>query len=1442
LGHTEPHWFITSANSRARSLTVVICMHLTLDTLEHTVLSQILQQHAAFDPERVAYTFLADGQSAAVHMTVGQLARRAAGVAAELHALELVGKPVLLLFRAGPEYLCALIGCFWAGAIAVPAYPPSNKHGGRVNVRIAQVIADAGAYVALTTQQLAESLSQVPELAGVRLHAVDMWFEATRGARVEPAHTAQAPCLLQYTSGSIAEPKGVVVSHAQLLANVRLMTQANRKIPRGPLATWLPPYHDMGLVGTLLWPVADGRPIVQMPPDAFIRRPIRWLRALSEYGATITAGPNFALELCVRRVTKDERRDLDLSQLQALFTGAEPVRAATLDAFAALYAAHGFRREAFAPCYGMAEATLFVTGRVDDSAGLVAPTIIACSTHELGREQARPARPGEAAQRIVGCGAALPDMTIRIVAASDHRVLEDGAVGEIWLQSACVASGYWQRPDATATTFGARTEPDHAGPFLRTGDLGFLSGGELFIMGRIKDVIIVRGIKHHAHDLEQTVQDLHPALVRDAGAAVSLEIDNAEQVCIVQEVDLREKPDTAALLQAIVHAVQTRHELALHTVVLIKRGSAHKTASGKIMRRALLAAFKDGSLPTVALWQTPTAQPLQPSAAHDQLQTDVHQVPSQRRIAAIEHFLRSQVAERAQLSPADVELSVPLANFGIDSVATIELAEALESWLGEPVPATLTADHPTIAAIARALVTQPGPAPRLRLPQTTPAPKARRGGADREAIAVVGMACRFPGARSLHEFWQLLQQGRHAITPTPASRAALSPTLRFGGFIDDIELFDAGFFGITPREAARMDPQQRLFLEVVWHALEDAGIAPARLRKSQAGVFAAVCGSDHALVHSADLQRVDADFGMGHSASVVANRVSYFLDLQGPSLAFDAACASSLVALHAATQSLLQDESELAIVGGVNAVLAPQPGLFLANARTLSQDGRCKAFDTSADGFVRSEGCGVVILKKLSQAVIDNDRIYALMVGSAIGHNGMSQGLMMPSVSAQTQVMRRALARARLDPSALDAIEAHGVGAPIADTQELRALGDLLRSAPRPKPCWLGSVKTNIGHLEAASGMASVIKAALSLHHEQIPGHLHLDSAHEALRQSARELAVPSATVAFPRNERPRYTGVSAFGMGGANAHVILAEAPPSAAATSALVTEATTERPSHVLCLSARSPAALTQLVHAYADHLAAPESPRNAPLADVCYTANTGRQHFRARAAFVASDLAELQIALARFAPSATTREQSSGRVGCAFGHLRPQPAATRVLYETQPVFAGAFETACEWLEAEHPDALAALRQTPLSAAAAAALSVATSYAQWSLLLSLNIAPDALYGAGAGEFLALSASGVLTWPTGIRLAYLRQLFDTPAATDSAAHLSSELARCRPSPAQTTLWLASRADSEPLTDGSLLSNTDLNLCLLAAESHEPDTHNLGLTQSEDRLWCTFGP
>ena len=637
-----------------------------------------------------------------------------------------------------------------------------------------------------------------------------------------------------------------------------------------------------------------------------------------------------------------------------------------------------------------------------------------------------------------------------------------------------------------------------------------------------------------------------------------------------------------------------------------------------------------------------------------------------------------------------------------------------------------------------------------------------------EPIAIVGMGCRFPGgANDPITFWQLLHDGVDAIREIPAERwdvaAHYDPDpdvpgkmyTRYGGFVGGVDQFDPEFFGISPREASSMDPQQRLLLEVCWEALENAGHAPERLRRSQTGVFIGSSTDDYAQLSigldTADA--IDAYTSLGTYRSVAAGRLAYLLGLQGPAVQLDTACSSSLVAVHLGCQSLRAGECELALVGGVNLILSPLSVVGRCALKALSADGRCRTFDAAADGFGLGEGCGVLVLKRQSDAVADGDNILALIRGSAVNHDGPSSGLTVPNELAQEELLRQALRNARAEPHDVHYVDAHGTATALGDPIEVGALGTVFCKERREDdPLVIGSVKTNIGHLEAAAGVAGIMKVALAFLHEEIPQHLHFTQPNPHIPWAELPITVPTERTPWPRGQAARLAGVSSFGLSGTNAHVVLQEPPVQELAGD------DAERPLHVLALSAKTKQALHELTERYVTHL---DVNPGLDVGDVCHTANAGRSHFQHRLAVVAERSAELRDKLSAVSAGDCVAAAGRPKVGFLFtGQGSQYPGMGRQLYQTQPTFRRMLDRCDEILhDSLQPRLLevlygegkdsALLNETTYTQPALFALEVSLA----ELWRSWGIEPVVAMGHSAGEYAAACVAGVFSLEDGLKL-----------------------------------------------------------------------------------------
>lgn len=1208
---------------------------------EVTTLVDLLKVRADCYRDMYAFDYTPDGDRH-LQLTYQELDLKARAIGSALQQQGAAGERVLVICPTGLEFIAGLFGCFYAGAVGVPVHPPV---GNKLMARVASIVGHAQARFALTTADIQPAITAVvdglPGGASLRWIATDAVDPGAAAQWFEPDVKPDTTAFIQYTSGSTSTPKGVVLSHINLLSNLEAIRRLWTADDRTAGVSWLPLHHDMGLIAGILETVHAGGKCYLMPPSVFIERPMRWLEAISHTRATISGAPNFAFELCIERSSAQERAALDLSNWTYCFCGAEPVRESTIQRFADAFAPAGFQLEAFHPVYGLAEATLLVSGRSD----WTLPVVRHLDRAALSENRVVDVAPNEAAAAIVGCGQGQHTIEVVIADPATRQSCADDEVGEIWVSGPSIPRSYWGRPAESADTFSAFLSDSGRGPFLRTGDLGFLRDGELFITGRLKDLIIIRGRNHFPEDIESTVQNSHPALLRGRGAAFSVapHNDGAEQLVVVQEV-IRERLgdlDPSDLIDSIRTGISTNHDIQAHAIVLVQPFRIPTTSSGKIRRTACRERFLDGDLEAFAEWHaplppigSPTPSPAEPSATH-----------TAKEIAA---WVVSRLAEEFGLLTTEIDTSRQLAHYGMDSVHAIRLTAALGAWLEREVSPTAPYDYPTIDLLAQHLADDVPIAVSAAAEASDNADARGRG--DEEPVAIIGIGCRFPGADGPAAFWQLLSDGVDAISEVPPDRwdadefydpAGKTPgtaTTRWGGFLDQVDLFDAEFFGISPRESARMDPQQRLLLEVSAEALEDAGQVPERLAGSSTGVFIGISTYDYGHLQLADLKAVDVYTGTGSTLSIAANRLSYVYDFRGPSMAIDTACSSSLVAVHMACRSLRDGECTLAVAGGANVMLSPAPSINFSLAGVMAPDGRCKTFDARADGYVRGEGAGIVVLKPLSAALADGDPVYAVIRGSAINQDGRTNGLMAPNRLSQEAVVAEAYRSANLHPGVVQYVEAHGTGTSLGDTIEANALGAVVGAGRAPDSCCLiGSVKTNIGHLEAAAGVAGLIKVALSLAHRMIPPSLNFVTPNANIDFNGMGLRVPTALTPWPDGGRA-VAGVSSFGFGGANAHVVLTEAPHVRAP---LADDDTAKPRLQLLPLSARSPEALTALAERYEQALET-----CVHLADLCYTAGARRGHHPYRLAVIGDSPTRMREALAAYRRGEPHAGTSNGR----------------------------------------------------------------------------------------------------------------------------------------------------------------------------------------------------
>ncbi|GIJ59532.1 non-ribosomal peptide synthetase [Virgisporangium aurantiacum] len=1137
--------------------------------------------HAADEaPDRVIVHV--DGDGAEHPVTFRELRDDALRVAGGLRAIAgAPGTPVILRLDRSADFQAAFWGAVLAGLVPVPLAPDQAR---------VDAVSTALDHPPIVTRSELDSLR--------------------RNASVEPHRPAPGDlAFLQYSSGSTGDPRGVEVTHANVVANLEQAAVGGGLTASDVIVTWLPFHHDLGLIGGHLAPLAARMGQVVLSPVAFAKRPARWLEIAARHRATVLPAVNFALALVVRRVPDRVLAGLDLSAVRLCAVGAEPIAPAVWRSFLAKTAAAGLDPRALQPVYGLAEATLGVcapplgeiavpleldraalaAGRAvltADTAALAAgratpaadTVALAADTVALAADTAAPAagraEPGGDVAEFMDVGFPVPGCTVRIV-DDGRNPLPDNRIGHIEVRGPNVARGYHRDPEATAESF--------VDGWLRTGDLGFLRSGRLCVTGRAKDVVFVNGATFHASDLE-AVAAATPGLPAGPCAVVGSPDPATGADRVVVFVPRRAPLDAVAKRIA----AATGHS----DVRVVPLATFPRTTSGKVRRGLLRERFEAGGYAPVSA----------------------------------DSVVRRAWGRALRRDPATIGPHDRFLEIGGTSLTAMEVLADLEDAYGVDLDPVVLRDHGTIAALTGLLSGQRSPAART-------GPGAGRDGGP---VAVIGMACRFPGADTPEEFWDALLAGRDAVTAS--ARWAGS-----GSFLADPAAFDATFFGVDADEARHTDPQTRILLEVAHEALERAGYAGVRRNGLRVGVFA-VAGESGYL----ELVRRNASprAGLiGGLRNLVAARLAHALDLDGPALVVDTACSSALVALHLARLSIAAGECDLAVVGGVNLNLTADAYHALDDAQAISPTGRCRVFSADADGIVPGEGAAALVLTGAAAARRRGDPVLALVRGSAVNNDGRSLSVLTPNPPRQAAVIARAYRDAGVDPARVSYVEAHGTGTVLGDPMEVRSLARALPPRADGGPRWLGSVKANLGHLLNAAGMPALVKVVLALGHRRLPPSPHHEPVSARLGLDTAGLAVVDHPVEWT-GTGPLLAGVNGFGFGGTNVHVILEEAPPPVRSG---------RRPGpHLLTLSAHTPAALTAAMAALRAHaLARPD----LGAADICAAAGTARDHGPHRwAVVVDGDSADDVAAALPTEPPRDGGGTSAGRVAFVVPGVRP------------------------------------------------------------------------------------------------------------------------------------------------------------------------------------------
>jgi acyl-CoA synthetase (AMP-forming)/AMP-acid ligase II/3-oxoacyl-(acyl-carrier-protein) synthase len=1189
--------------------------------------AEVLMQRAIKQPTKMACTVLEDGEKESISWNYKDLDEYSRMVGAKLQAMGCVkGDRAVMLYPQTAHFIGAFFGCMYAGVTAVPAYPPHPARLARLLPRLIGILDDCTPRVILTTTEIAniaDSLSEaVPQLKKLTIIATDALDRGISKSFKSTPLSKNDIAFLQYTSGSTSAPKGVMVSHFNLCYNLEIFRVSGEISEQEVGVSWLPVFHDLGLIGGVLAPVYIGFPLYLMSPEVFLQHPHNWLAAISKYRGTFSGGPNFAFDLVARRTTPEQRAKFDLSSWRIAFCGAEPVKMATINRFCEAFPS--FPRTTYYPGYGLAESTLIIANSFVGSK----PSHMLLKADALQSNRVVEAAEDDFAKSnvcsVVSQGFVWLENEIVIVDVNTNTEVPPMTVGELWVRGPTVCLGYWNNEEETKAFHAQLSNREVEGGWLRTGDLAFTTvNGEFFITGRSKDVIIVRGANYYPQDIEWAAE-IHTSLRK--GSAAAFHDPSRDQLTLVQEVeDSALDLDMSALCAAVARSVQDKVGLTLERVVLVKRGAIMKTSSGKIQRRGTRKALEDKDM------------------------------------------------------------------------------EVILDWLND-TPLT------RVASTSKPKGTAPV---RKQLPALPP-----------NDIAVIGMGVRLPrDISSPAALWAVLEKSQCLVAEVPADRGWERSRKFAGGFISDPFSFDAKAFGTTDEEAITWDPQHRLLLETVQDAIDDAGLPREVLKSKSCGVFIGISQREY------DVELNRNGFHVDNSKSMASVRIAQAFGLQGPCHSVDTACSSSLVALHDAVNAIRSGECEVAIVGGVNLMFTPDVHIAFTRGGFLSPDGLCKTFDESANGYVRGEGVAVVVITKGNTAVSNNDRIYAVVKGTAINQDGRSNGLTAPNGTAQEAVIKAAIMNAGMRATDLQYMEAHGTGTALGDPIELNAIANAIgKERLMKREVTLGSIKTNIGHLESAAGLLGLMKVALSIHKRKLPASLHFTRPNPNAKFVAR--CIQQTLSDWPQPARPLFAGVSSFGFGGTNAHVILGSSP------NCHETVVDTKETPMVLAVSAPTAEGLRDALHNTACVLQTIVDEES--VAHLCLASTIRRSHYQHRAVVMGVNRDDLLLNLLQ---QQVTTIPSDPNCMCLSATVEPTVAK---MFLAEPVFASAVQEVSKVVSTFDSKANVAASMTQAAPSPYAIL--AYHMGCRAICKAWGVTFEAFAGAGIGEVAAGVCSGLLT------------------------------------------------------------------------------------------------
>lgn len=1328
------------------------------------------------------------------------------------------GDFVLLVLDENEKFIKTFWACVLGGMIPVPlAYPTITSKETTQLTKLNTVWNVLGKPYMISDEQVEKN----PRFQGMGIINVDslLHFEQTGEIYLAQKDT---PALIQFSSGSTSTPKGVILTHDNLLTNIEGMVRGANLNQDDSMLSWMPYHHDMGLIGFHLTPTAIGINQYNIHPLTFVKRPTLWLDSVTKHKATITGSPNFGYRLLLNRAKVKNYLTWDLQSVRLLFNGAEPISVSVMEEFMMELEQCRLDKKAMFPVYGMAEACLGVCfpPLLDRE-----PFVHSLDRGTLVRENKvkESKRTNENGILLVDEGNPVPGLDIRVVDECGE-IVPEGVVGEIQIRGRNVTSGYINNPDVTKKSFQEE--------WLKTGDMGFMINGRITITGRLKDIIFVKGQNYYAHDIEgviDTVEGVKPGKVAVCGWHD--EEEGQEKVALFSTLRFPEE-EMKGIYRKILSHVNEVMGIPIDYVCLIR--SIPKTTSGKVQRFVLVEGFKNNEYTDRTL-----------------LGTDLFMMSEKepRKIGEYTNSIREIWAKVLERPVETISDNQPFMSLGGTSIKAVQVLGALEEELSLPLTHDLLIHCRTIQEMNEYLL-QLEQVSSSSYKEVATAREVNHG--EEDEIAVIAMTCRFPDAANPDEFWKNLLEGKCSIQDIPEDRwnrdDYYHPSREFGktycqkgAFIDTPYDFDAGIFHIPEDEAAIMDPQQRIMLELVYELIEKAGYGKDHMSGRKVGLFVGAGANTYYEHHLNTLNRMNLQGFASFSAlakeqqeaileewktkfgvtevhpnilvdnllNMIASRTSQEFNFKGPSMVIDTACSSSLVTLHMACESLQRGESEVAIAGGINLLLTPTSYIYFSQAEALSASGQSRVFDGNADGFVPGEGAGLVMLKPLKKAQADQDSILAVIKASAINNDGHSIGVMAPNPDGQREVIERLYVEKGISPNSIQMVEAHGTGTKIGDPSEVRAISQAFdKWQINAQSIAIGSVKANIGHLLGAAGIASFIKTVLALTHKKIPQNVNISTPNPMIKWNQSPFYFLSQPKEWDVKEgMARRAAINSFGFGGTNCHMVVEEAPD----VHLISTDKLEEPSKHVLCLSAHTKSALEKKISNLQSYL---ERHQDVSLGDVCYTENVSRTSLSHRSSFVAGTSEEL-ISVLRKGTKAELPYYHSPKVALMFtGQGSQYVGMAKELYQDLPYFKQVVDECSEafypYLQQNITDLMYGegadermLAQTNITQPVVFTI----DYAIGKTLMNLGVKPFCMLGHSVGEWVAACLAGVVSLQDAARLVAIRgklmHELETPG-TMAAVFTSSSALESLLEPFKDSLWVAGYNVTHQVVSGEI--------------------------------------